>query len=103
LLPEALQEGPHLPSEVLRAEELLRSGRLCTEGLCARLLRAEVLQDEVLQGEALPSQGSHLLPRDLRSEGLCTGSPLWPGRDSEGRSDDPSHSPGAGPGEGYLI
>ena len=102
LLPEALQARSDLPSEDLRAE-VLRAGVLCAKGLCARVLRADVLQNEVLQGEALPPQGSHLLPRDLRSEALCAGSPLWPGRDSEGRSHDPCRSPGSGPGEGYLI
>ncbi len=81
LLPEALQEGPHVPPEELLCDQLLcpgvlrvREALLCPglrvrkALLCPGLLRVVLLD---LQAEALPSE----LPAEvvLRNELLCPG------------------------------
>ena len=68
---EALQ-GSDLPSEDLRAEDLLPSLDLRAEDLCAGFdLRAEDVLPEEGPRSDLPSE--ELLPEHLRTEDLCSG------------------------------
>ena len=83
LLPEALQKGPDLSSEVLRREGLLRSA----EGLCACGLCAEGMCTGGLCAEGMCACGL------LRPGHLLRGEDLLPERalpSSSARSDLPS-------------